>query len=106
MKWISNYVFVAGQRLKNHLVEIDADSRLMQISSLLDELANTEYVPFALCVVSTRRRRRLVSIFDSAASMEDFEQQFARAFADDDNRKGRVVVAAIDFDDMRLRFLN
>ena len=106
MKWISNYVFVAGERLKNHLVEIDANSRLVQISSLLDELANTEYVPFALCVVSMRRKRRLVSLFDRAASMEDFEQQFACGFADDDNSKGRVVVAAIDFDAMRLTFLN
>ncbi|MBQ1724061.1 MAG: hypothetical protein IIT60_01780 [Muribaculaceae bacterium] len=106
MKWISNYVFVAGERLKNHLVEIDADSRLIQVSSLLDELANTEYVPHALCVVSRRRRRRLVSLFNHAASLEDFEQQFARAFADDDNRKGRVLVAVIDFEAMRLNFLN
>ena len=106
MKWISNYVFVAGERHKNHLVEIDADSRLIQVSSLLDELANTEYVPFALCVVSRRRRRRLLSLFDRVASIDDFELQFARDFADDDHRKGRVVVAAIDFDAMRLSFLN
>ena len=98
MKWISNYVFVAGERLKNHLVEIDADSRLIQVSSLLDELANTEYVPHALCVVSRRRRRRLVSLFNHAASLEDF--------ADDNNRKGRVLVAVIDFEAMRLNFLN
>lgn len=106
MKWISNYVFVAGERRKNHLVEIDADSRLIQVSSLLNELANTEYVPFALCVVSRRRKRRLVSLFDRVVSIEDFEQQFAREFADDDYRKGRVAVATIDFEAMRLIFLN
>ena len=106
MKWISNYMFIAGSRLKNHLVEVDADSRLVKISALLDELANTEYVAQALCVVSMRRKRRLVGLFDRVASMEDFERQFARAFADDDTKKGRVAVAALDFEDMRLRFLN
>ena len=105
MKWISNYLFIAGSKLKNHLVEIDKDSRLVRTTALLDELANTEYVPHALCVVSARRKRRLVALFDRIASFDDFEQEFARLFADDDNSKGRVVVAAIDFDAMRLTFL-
>ncbi|MBO4815018.1 MAG: hypothetical protein J5523_08705 [Muribaculaceae bacterium] len=105
MKWISNYLFIAGSKLKNHLVEIDNDSRLVRTTALLDELANTEYVPHALCVVSARRKRRLVALFDRIASFDDFEQEFARLFADDDNSKGRVAVAAIDFDAMRLTFL-
>ena len=49
---------------------------------------------------------RLVALFDRVVSMEDFERQFAQAFADDDTQKGRVAVAALDFEDMRLRFLN
>ncbi len=105
MKWISNYVFIAGSRLKNHLVEVDADSRLVKVTALLDELANTEYVDHALCVVSLRRKRRLESLFARVASIDDFEQQFAKAFADDENRKGRVVVTALDFQAMRLIFL-
>lgn len=105
-KWISNYVFVEGKKLTNHLVAVNRDSQLVTLTSLLNELANTEYVPQALCVVPRRLKRRLQSVFDRSDSIETFEREFARAFTGTQVQGCRVFVAAADFESGYLDILN